>query len=417
LKSGAQDFLLKDKLGGADLGRSVQFAVERQRAAELRARLDHADRLAAIGRLSAGIAHEVNNPATVLMSNIELMRDTIRQGGGLEEFDELLIDCEQSITRIAALMRQLGGVSRRSSQGTVWVDLRSVVEEGVRLALPSVRHRAVIDVDAQDVPKVVADRSAIAGVFINLLVNAQDAIDAGRRNGRLQGRIRVELAETTEYVVLKVEDSGPGIDPVDAQRIFEPFVSGSHSGSGLGLSVSKEVVDAHRGQISVDRSPRLGGARFTVSLPKATGLMYIQTPRAASSLRGLTILVIDDEPPVHKALQRMLRTHHLVPALTLQQADMALDDGLVPDVVLCDLMLSRESGIDFFKRIQTEKPDLVDRFLFFTGGGVTPQSQHFLQLTHLPVVTKPFSKDELIAALSKVVDTDSGAELAASQLH
>ena len=401
LQWGAQDFLLKDNLGTNDLARSVQYAVERHRATELASQLEHAQRLASIGVLSAGVAHELNNPAQALVANLTSVREQLDRHGEIapDELAEIVDQCTLAVDRIVSLTQQVGRFSRRGPSDAEPTDLAALIREALSLARPSARHRAQLMLHLETVPSIVVLRQAIAGVFINLLVNAQqaiDSVDVDRAH-----RIRISLTSIDHAVVVTVEDSGPGVAEADAAKLFEPFETGSADGTGLGLAIAQEVVVAHRGRIEVGASS-LGGAAFKVTIPLDTGLIAAPRPAEVVQLPTLDILIIDDEQQVRKGVARVLKDHRTVQAESADEAFALLATGYRPDVILCDLLMPKRTGIDFLQALSSDYADLQHRVIIASGGAPTPQTQQFLDRTLAKVLLKPFTVAELMAVIADV---------------
>jgi len=403
LQAGAQDFVSKNELGQHDLVRAVRYAVERQRAVSMQTRLAHADRLVSVGRLAAGIAHEVNNPATVLMTNLSVLDSVLGDDEPLEPalLRELVDESLEAITRISSIMRQLTGFSRQRSGGLVELPLHELLEEAVRLARPSMRHRAGLELESGLVPPIVVDRTAMVGVLVNLLVNAQQAVDRAPPD---EHRIRVRLDAPEERIVLTVEDSGVGVPEAERDGIFDAFVTRRDQGLGLGLAICREVVRAHRGTIAVEDS-ELGGAAFVIRLPFDTGLAATEVPEVPQWTTPLDVLIVDDESNVRRAIVRLLGPHRVRQAASVTEAEAELSQDIVPDVILCDLMLDGELGSTLYRRLQRTAPELAPRVLFVTGGPVTPEAQAFIDEEAPPMISKPFSAAELRFGIQQLLTT------------
>lgn len=389
----AQSYAVTDVANGHGIGCAVQIALGRRRVATMQSRLAHADRLASAGQLAAGVAHEVNQPATVLTSNLELLQDVMK---GASSYDpglvhELITESLQSVDRIASVLRQLIGFARQRSAGFTAMSLHLVVDEAVRLARPTMRHRARLDVQAPPTRALVVDRTALVGVVVNLLVNAQQAIDAAPLGPHA---IRVALSETAGGVLLTVEDSGPGVAEQSRDEIFDAFVTRRDDGLGLGLAICREVVESHRGRIHVEQSA-MGGAAFVVELPYDTGRQVAQRPSVPDWTTPLDVLVLDDQPDARRAIAKQLGLHRVVEASTVHEAWAIIQGGPTPDVILCDLMLDGELGSALYERIASERPELVRHVLMITGGAVTPEAQSFLSNVDPPTLFKPFKAVEL----------------------
>jgi signal transduction histidine kinase len=236
-----------------------------QRTEELKAtqaQLIHGEKLASVGRLAAGVAHEIGNPLAAILGLVELLR-----GGGLspEQSGEFLARIQGETERIHRIIRDLLDFARRDQDGEskdATADVREAVTEAVELLRPQKQSKQVaIEVDVADgLPRVRGAGSRLTQVVVNLLLNALDALEG-------RGAVRVEARRQGEHCVLAVEDDGPGIAPEIVDRLFEPFTTTKPvgQGTGLGLAVSLALVESMGGTIRVQpRTPR--GARFEVVL-------------------------------------------------------------------------------------------------------------------------------------------------------
>jgi signal transduction histidine kinase len=257
----------------ATLQRVEESADLLQRAAESRARdlretdlrLAHGARLAALGTLAAGLAHEINNPVAFIRSNLNYLEDLAKRGEDDPELEEVLDETEEGVARLRGIVEELLRMSSQDGAGFGEVSLSDVVAS----ALPTLRFEARDDValDARiaPTPPVLGDRNLLGQVVANLVINAIQAV----RAAGVGGGVRIATFADERRVVLEVADTGPGVAPEIASRIFEPFFTTKPAGegTGLGLAVSAQLVERHGGRLSLEPSER--GARFQVSLPVA----------------------------------------------------------------------------------------------------------------------------------------------------
>jgi len=244
--------------------------LERANADLVRAResLLRAERLATLGRLASGIAHEVGNPLGAITGYVELARDRLGAAGREQraELDDFLSRIAGEAQRIDGIVRDLLDLARPAEAVLGAVDLAAPLDAALRLARVQARFRSVEVVLALPaaLPRVVADERRLSQVFLNLLLNAGDAMGGA-------GRIRVEAMVEAGRVAVRVADSGPGIAPADLPRVFEPFFTtkGAGQGTGLGLAVSQGVVETFGGEILAANAPE-GGAVFTLLLRAAS---------------------------------------------------------------------------------------------------------------------------------------------------
>jgi signal transduction histidine kinase len=267
--------LLHDRQGH-DLGRVVVVRDLRE-VADLRHRLVTSARLAAVGELAAGIAHEINNPMAFVRSNLSQLegrwkevRAELERAGRAEamretlgDVDELVADSLEGVDRAAEIVRGVRNFAHPGHDGREAVDLHRLLEDALRLISPQLRGRAEVLRDFAELPEIHGVPQQLRQVFVNLLLNASQAISPG---GHIWLATRVEGSRA----VVIVEDDGPGIPPEIIDRIFDPFFTTKPvgEGTGLGLGIAYQVVRSHGGAIRVDSTPGRG-ARFRVELPLA----------------------------------------------------------------------------------------------------------------------------------------------------
>lgn len=365
LKEGAE------VVGAAWLLRDVS---ERRR---LEARLNHLDRLASLGTMSAGIAHELNNPLSYVLANARFVLE--RLDGADAEVREALGDLQDGALRIASIVGDLRTFSRSDTQlETQPTDLCQVLDAALRVTAKLVNARAKVEVQVDGLPQVEAFEPRLVQVLVNLLLNAAQAIPEAPEP---KGHITVRATAEGNGVALEVADDGEGMTPEVQQRVFDPFFTTRPVGfgAGLGLAVCHGVVTAMGGTLSVHSAPGQGST-FRLWLRRAQP-RYLATPTPtplAVSNRPLKVLMVDDEPLVLKAMGRILRQHEVTQAHSVADALARLDAGEAYDVVLCDLMMPERSGIDFYEALQQKAPALLQRVVFLTGGAFTERAQRFL---------------------------------------
>jgi signal transduction histidine kinase len=243
--------------------------------ADLRHRLVTSARLAAVGELAAGIAHEINNPMAFVRANLSQLesrwkdvRAELEHAGRadalhetLGDVDELLADSLEGVDRAVEIVRNVKGFAHPGNGGREPVDLHRIVEDALRLISPQLRGRAEVEKDFQELPELLGVPQQLRQVFVNLLLNASQAISPG-------GRIQLATRSENGRAVVIVADDGPGIAPEIIDRIFDPFFTTKPvgEGTGLGLGIAYQIVRSHGGAIKVE-SPPGQGATFRVELP------------------------------------------------------------------------------------------------------------------------------------------------------
>jgi len=384
----------------------------------LQARLGQSDRLATVGVLAAGVAHEINNPlAYVMMSLDELML-------GLQEADakELAPLAEQAIEgtrRVARIVDELRSFARDDESSSA-VDINHVIQKAVSLAAPKTRHRADVRLGLGQIPPVMASEGRMVQVLLNLVVNASQAIES-----ETGGLIDVRTAFVRGMVRITVQDNGRGI-PLDVRdRIFEPFVTTKEvgEGSGLGLFVCHKYVSEYGGKIELESDVGVG-TTVHVWLPALPGGVLPRpgspTPaRLEAVASSAKMLVIDDEAPIRHALAQALARYGSVQAVeSVEEAISVLNADASPDLILCDLHLPVRTGADFHRWILEHRPELADRLALMTGGACTRAAQEFLHEAEIPVLCKPFSLQQLRAfVLPRLRDEPGQARDDAPSVH
>jgi CheY-like chemotaxis protein len=279
------------------------------------------------------------------------------------------------------------------------VDVAAVLASSIKMAHNEIRHRAtVVESYAQGLPPVHANASRLGQVFLNLLMNAAQAIPEGHAAGN---EIRVRARREGDQVVVEIEDTGAGIPPSLMKRIFDPFFTTKAPGvgMGLGLSICHQSISALDGTISVDSSPGIG-TTFRVTLPVATTAADEAAAPEPAEIPRTRILLVDDEVAVGRSLSALLAgEHEVVPVTHARDALARLRSGERFDVILCDLMMPEISGIELYAQMP---PDERERIVFMTGGAFTPQAREFLARSERPRLAKPFTEQELREAIERV---------------
>jgi signal transduction histidine kinase len=385
-------------------------AIERVIAQAELERSANIERMAALGTLAAGIAHEINNPLSYVMVNLQLtarqLPAALREAN--DEVVRLVQEALHGAERIASIVREIGLVSRLGRDQPMAVDVRDVIEGVLRLMMHEVRQRARLTTDYRAVPPVQIDRVRLEQVLINLLVNAVQAIGDGRAQDNY---IRIGLGMAPDgsgRVQVEIADSGCGISELAKARLFQPFFTTKPpgSGTGLGLSISRAIVTAAGGDIAFESAVGQGTV-FRVRLPAMVPGRGRDGERGQQAtgrlLPRLRILAVDDEPTVLRALQRLLERHHEVVTAGDGQAALALARSGQFDVLLCDLAMPDMSGVELAERIAAESPALASRTIFLTGGAFTPSARSAVDHGRHIVVDKPFSLQSLTAALESLL--------------
>ncbi len=349
---------------------------------ELQARLTRADRLAAIGTLAAGTAHEINNPLTFVLANAELLKETV---AGIRAdlppataalATELVDEIVSGGGRIRRVVQDLMALARDRRGDEIAVDIAATLDRCIAMANSQLRHHARVVKTYLPVPAVYASEGRLFQVFLNLIVNAGQAIVEGHAEAN---EIRVATRTVDGRAVIEIADTGTGIDAATLPRIFEPYFTTKAvgHGTGLGLSISQGIITALGGTIEVASEVGVG-TTVRISLPAAPASAAEPAPRAAApNPPRLRVLIVDDEISVAKALARMLQAHDVELAHSGRTAFARLQQQRY-DVVLCDLMMPDVTGMELHAQLVAAGDEVAGRFVFMTGGVATQAARDFL---------------------------------------
>lgn len=383
---------------------------------ELEQKLAHAQRLESIGTLAAGMAHEINNPLTYVVSNVEIAREwmqaaieKLRRHAATEPSNRALLrviadmddavqpldDASEGAARVARLVVDIKSMARAEEGSTVpRADLAVVIDTAVRMTGNAVRHSARVRTSFAATPLVEASDGPLIQVFTNLLVNAAQAIGDGRAD---TNEIVISTSTDAEgWAIVEVRDTGPGIPAGVLPRIFDPFFTTKPVGAGMGLGLSTcyNIATALGGRL-LAVSPPGGGAVFTLRLPPADADADAPAPartisQAPESAITGRVLIIDDEPAVALTISRILREHEITTVADGRQAVAMIAAGTSYDLIFCDLMMPCISGIEVYQSILATSPAQASKIVFMTGGAFTAASKAFLEEPSRVHVTKPF---------------------------
>jgi PAS domain S-box-containing protein len=378
---------------------------------EMEARLGQSERLAALGTLLAGIAHEMNNPLSYTLLGIEesvaLVDKLPGPAAELAKLRETLESARHGATRVAAVVGQIRASSRPEVEERGPVALGRVLESALRVTNNEIHHRARLVTELEDVPALVGSAQRLEQVFLNLLVNAVQALP----DGRVENEIRVTLRATDGGgAVVEVTDNGAGITDDVRPHIFDPFFTTKPVGLGLGLglSICHGIVTAHGGTITVDSAPGRG-TTFRVTLPGPSHVVGAAGPASRPKMAPVgapptrrRVLVIDDELALAAMIRRVLDKECHVDVAIDAREGLAYLAGPVPyDVVLCDLMMPDMTGMDLFAEVARRHPGVEERFVFMTGGAFTPRATEFLAQVKNRRLEKPFETSVLKATVAR----------------
>jgi PAS domain S-box-containing protein len=364
---------------------------------ELESRLALASRLAAVGSLASGIAHEINNPLAWVTSNLSFALEEVKRlarGAAdverCEELGEALDDAQTGAGRIAQIVSDLRTFAHADHERLSPVSVKRVVEGALTMANNELKHRARLVRRLEAVPMVLANEARLGQAVVNLLLNA--AWSAGTP-GTTAEIVVVTRTDGAGRAVVEVVDNGPPLSDDVLPHVFDPFYSARPSGEGigLGLAVTQSIIRGFGGIVEVESGAGKGTA-FRVVLPQVPeDELPLPAPSPPTTEPRAHIIVIDDEPAILTAIERMLAPFHEV--VGFRHGLQALDAirARPPDVILCDVMMPEMSAAEVWDRLADTQPEILARVVLLTGGAFTREAQAFVDRSQAPVVDKPFS--------------------------
>ena len=376
---------------------------------ELQSQLAQSEQLARLGRLAAGVAHEVNNPLSYVIHNLDYVAQRVGPLPSSSDLMEALDDARQGAERIRFIVRDLTALAPHDADKLETVHLESLLRSCVKFASLDLEERAHVVFHSEPSLYVAANPTRLSQVFLNLLTNAAQSIVPG--NPSANSVTLSARAAANDMVEVTLSDTGCGIAPDQIDRIFEPFYTtkGVGKGTGLGLSLARSIVEGLGGSVRV-RSVPGEGTTFVVQIPAAGAESVTRTPQspAATLQDGRTglaiarILIVDDDPLVARSLGRALRPHKTEIASGGRAAlDRLCSEPNGFDAVLCDVVMPDMDGVELFRHVSERYPTAAGRFIFVTGAA-TPQAQDFLDGIDHPRVHKPVSPEELLRLIEGI---------------
>jgi signal transduction histidine kinase/ActR/RegA family two-component response regulator len=395
-------------------------------------KLLHTEKLAALGQMVTGVAHELSNPLTSILGYAQRLFLRSQAEGKSDEVRQIFQEAERAsmIVRRLLMSARESRPERRKIALNLLV-LRAMDLQKIRLASENVNVALHLD---EALPFVLGDAGQLQQVLMNLIGNARQAIEQRGNGGTI--RLSTKCIDSGRHAQLEVSDDGPGIPPEIASRIFDPFFTTKPAGmgTGLGLAIVHGVVREHGGRVMV-ASPPGGGAIFTLEFPAApaehtrmpavpaTGPGELNheivpagqapaspqrsTPAAAPALaswKGTRVLVVEDEPTVARLISDVLEDEGFqVEALLDGYEALERAARASYDLVICDMKMPGLDGQHFYETLACMGNPLSKRFLFVTGDVLSSHTQEFLERHHLPHVAKPFRVEELTEKVRRVL--------------
>ena len=381
-------------------GRTLEKRVE-ERTQELREAEDQlirSEKLASLGKMASGVAHEINNPLTSILINASLMLETCGDG---HAFLEPLTMISEETARCAEIVKGLLEFARQTPAQIAPADINDVIERTAQLIemQASVRNVKIIKALDTSLPQIELDKNKIRQVFSNLMINAIEAMPTG---GTLT--ITSRLNGNGRQVEILFADTGVGIPPENIQKLFDPFFTTKSFGTGLGLAVSYGIIQQRGGTIDV-KSEVGRGSVFTVKLPleetRQTNYSLKERPIMTNRPKH-KILIVDDEVTVCKSIQRALLSD-------LYEIDMALsgeealrkEDEKKYDVIIADLMMPGLSGLDLLQSLKAK--NALAKVIMVTGYPTMKTTVQAMQIGAFDYLPKPFLPAELRLTVTRAL--------------
>jgi len=367
-------------------------------------------RLASVGQMAAGMAHEINNPLTAVIGFADLLLNRSLPADIREDIETI----SKASQRVSDILRRMLTFARQYKPESKYLDINEILENtiGIRAYTMETSNIHVTRQLDPELPMTMIDGGQIQQVFLNIIINAEQAMKLAHNNGNLI----VKTEKVNGTINISFKDDGPGISREDLQQIFDPFFSTKEvgQGTGLGLSICHGILAEHGGGIYAE-SELGSGATFSVELPIIAEVMTADSTvlptNEPNGVADAKILVVDDELLVRQVLTRALNDEgYEVEAVT--SANDALDrlDSQNYDLVLLDVKMPGMSGIELFENIQKVIPALTKKVVFITGDVMGSDTNGFFSSNDIPYITKPFDIEKLKREINRMLTTQHSNE-------
>lgn len=380
--------------------RTRELVENNARARELEARAAAADRMAQIGTLTAGIGHQINNPLAAVLANLDEIARRIPPGD--PQLAEATRDAHEAAMRVAQIAKDVRLFTHGANPSGTVTNVRTAIESTVRMVTNAIRQRARLELDLAGTPYAKIATNELCQVLLNLLVNAFQFLPT---TGTHTVTVRAKALADRAQVQIEVSDTGGGIPADQRCRVFDPFFTTKAvgDGTGLGLWVCHQLVTAAGGTIEIaDAAP---GTTVRITLPAGVPtpdqLEVTAPPRAR-------ILVVDDDPIVGRAVEKLVRDRHdVIVVIDPVAALKRLEDGDRFDVILSDVMMPDLDGAELYAKLQALAPAQAARMIFMSGGAFTGNTKQFFEAPERLRLDKPFTREDLDRVLARVLTAPS----------
>nr|HEX4315176.1 response regulator [Kofleriaceae bacterium] len=420
----ARPFRKLDLDKAAVLASQILLALENARLVR---QIATTQQLTTIGQVSSSVVHEINNPISYVLASEQHLRErlgelravceTIERGGSAEEVrlelaraggTQMIADLAQAADdirdgagRVRDIMRDLRSLARNRESRPVVFELAAAIRSATRVVAAELRHKATVVTEFADGVMIAGSPGRVSQVLVNLLVNAGEAFGPSGHHV-----IDITTRRDGESVTIVVRDDGPGIAPEHLPRVFEPFFTtkSMKNNSGLGLSISRDIIRGQGGEIRVDSEPGRA-TTVTITLPCLTDAKAAapSVPAQIAAPRRLNILFVDDERTILRGYtRRFSRDNDVVAAASGAEALQVLASRRDFDLVICDLSMPDTNGMDVYTWVAEHAPGLASKFVFATGGATQGDLEAFLRSVPNEVLEKPFELQAIQVLVERV---------------
>jgi PAS domain S-box-containing protein len=402
-------FPLRDEegkiIGFRGISRDVTDRKQRdEERKQLEQKAQFASRLASVGELASGVAHEINNPLTAVIGYAHLLLDRKDIPADIKRDVEVINEGAQ---RVAGIIKKLLVFARQTKPERTYVDVNEIINTTLELraySLQSNNIKVILQLNPE-LPMTVADPGQLQQVFLNLIMNAETEVKLVHGGGKLS--IRTE--QIGDNIRVSFKDNGLGIAKENLERIFNPFFTTRKvgQGTGLGLSVCHGIVTEHKGRIWAES--QLGkGASFIVELPIVNESKQLEMPepvvRETRKAVKARILVVDDETVIQQFVSQILTEEgHEVEAVDSAEDALEEVNNKKYQAIMLDIKMPGMSGIELYQHFQKTSPPLADKVVFITGDVMGPRTIAFLSKTKAPYIIKPFDATQLKAEINRIL--------------
>ena len=404
IRSGAQDWLQKGQVTPSAVARAVHYACLRVRTGTVERRIRHAERFATVGQLAGALAHELNNPGTVVLAALELLQDRLRERRDLDrkEAAELVDGALQSMTRMARITRGLISYSRLhvdEELGAFEVD--HVLATAADIVGNAVRAKARLAIGAEDLPRLYGSSGDLLDTVVAMVMTLLDRI-----GDEPDPEVTIDASYASGVLTVRLSSTGKPLPVQLRGDVLDTFlhVHASDANVGFGLWLAEEACSRLGGSLAFGdgRRPEMV-LRLPFALADEAGGGAVAPPPSGPP----NVLIVDDDDIVRMALSAMLKGPiRLHSAASCEEAQQVLGRH-EPGIILLDLVMPQEGGAAFYAWLERHRPELCERVVFVTGGAFTPEARNLLRRTQHPVILKPVHRD----ALSEVVERYLGEPL------